>query len=77
MRSFLVALIVAGLGVIAEAQGTTDWTQWRGLSRDGVIASFTSPQTWPDAIRSFKVAKCNLKERSGCSSSARNLFEVI
>src|SRR6185295_8881241 len=43
MRSFLVAVFLAGLSVIAEAQGTTDWTQWRGPTRDGDIGSFTPP----------------------------------
>ena len=33
-----------------QAQSPTDWTQWRGASRDGIIASFTPPQTWPDAL---------------------------
>jgi outer membrane protein assembly factor BamB len=49
-RSFYVAVIIAGLGAIVEAQGPTDWTQWRGPARDGVIASFTPPPTWPDAL---------------------------
>src|SRR5512147_1655690 len=24
-----------------------DWTQWRGPNRDGALASFTEPRTWP------------------------------
>jgi len=49
-RSLYVAVIIAGLSAIVEAQGPTDWTQWRGPARDGVIASFTPPPTWPDAL---------------------------
>ena len=41
---------MAGLTAIAQSQSPTDWTQWRGPSRDGIIASFTPPQTWPDAL---------------------------
>jgi outer membrane protein assembly factor BamB len=59
-------MVVVGLSAIAEAQrpagtGTAagadpstplgaGWTQWRGPARDGVIASFTPPATWPDAL---------------------------
>jgi outer membrane protein assembly factor BamB len=49
-RSCCVAVVVAGLGAIGEAQGPTDWTQWRGPARDGLVASFTPPATWPDAL---------------------------
>ena len=49
-RSLYVAVIIAVLGAIVEAQGPTDWTQWRGPARDGVIASFTPPPTWPDTL---------------------------
>lgn len=49
-RSFCVAVVIMGLGATARAQGPTDWTQWRGPARDGVIASFTPPPTWPDAL---------------------------
>src|SRR5690349_7907626 len=45
-----VAVVMAGLSAIAQSQRPTDWTQWRGASRDGIIASFTPPQTWPDAL---------------------------
>ena len=38
------------MSAIAQSQSPTDWTQWRGPSRDGIIGSFTPPQTWPDAL---------------------------
>ena len=49
-RSLCVAVVIVGLGAIALAQSVTDWTQWRGPARDGVIASFTPPAAWPDAL---------------------------
>ena len=49
-RSFCFAVAIVGVGVIANAQRPTDWTQWRGPARDGVIASFTPPATWPERL---------------------------
>jgi outer membrane protein assembly factor BamB len=57
-RTLYAAVAVAGLSAIAQAQRPADpatasgagWTQWRGPARDGVIASFTPPATWPDAL---------------------------
>jgi hypothetical protein len=49
-RSCYIAVVMAGVCAIAEAQGPADWTQWRGPARDGVIASFTAPATGPDAL---------------------------
>jgi len=35
---------------------STDWPQWRGPNRDGVIASFTEPKPWPEKLtRKWKV----------------------
>ena len=34
----------------------TDWPQWRGPNRDGVIPSFTEPKPWPEKLtRKWKV----------------------
>ncbi len=27
-----------------------DWPQWRGPNRDGKVAGFTAPQTWPERL---------------------------
>lgn len=29
----------------------SDWPQWRGEKRDGVITSYRSPQSWPERLR--------------------------
>src|SRR5437667_3243418 len=35
---------------------TADWPQWRGPNRDGSIASFTEPKSWPEKLtRKWKV----------------------
>jgi outer membrane protein assembly factor BamB len=49
MRRISVMMFAAGtlLAVHVSAQ---DWTQWRGPNRDGATASFTAPQTWPQAL---------------------------
>jgi outer membrane protein assembly factor BamB len=56
-RSVFVVITIAALTVIAQAQRpSTDWTQWRGPNRDGAIAAFAAPATWPDALmRRWKV----------------------
>lgn len=34
-----------------EAQRpSTDWTQWRGPTRNGIVAGFTAPATWPETL---------------------------
>jgi outer membrane protein assembly factor BamB len=60
-RIFCVAVGIVGMGVIGQAQRPTDWTQWRGPARDGVIASFTAPAAWPDAL----VRKWNVEVGTG------------
>src|SRR5262245_62592487 len=48
-------VIVMAAGLSAQTR-SSDWTQWRGPNRDGAIASFTAPATWPDALtRKWKV----------------------
>ena len=42
-----------GVGVIlvgATSVFGQDWPQWRGANRDGKVAGFTAPQTWPQAL---------------------------
>lgn len=44
MRSFVVLLACTSMAVAA------DWSQWRGTHRDGVVADFTPPETWPKEL---------------------------
>jgi outer membrane protein assembly factor BamB len=32
------------------APGLSDWPQWRGVNRDGVVAAFTEPKAWPEQL---------------------------
>jgi len=51
-RSTLVVVIaLVGLMAVTEAQRpSTDWPQWRGPNRDGAVASFTAPTSWPERL---------------------------
>ena len=47
----LVAIVVfTGLTAVVGGQTAPDWTQWRGPSRDGTLASFVEPKPWPDTL---------------------------
>src|SRR5688500_10092356 len=37
--------------VTSVSAETQDWSQWRGPSRDGVLASASLPQTWPSTVK--------------------------
>src|SRR6185295_11983784 len=47
----------AGLTAVVSAQSTgPDWPQWRGPNRDGTLAVFTAPKTWPETLtRKWKI----------------------
>jgi len=47
MRVIIGILLTCWLATPAWAQ---DWTQWRGPSRDGVVASNALPVTWPTTV---------------------------
>src|SRR5262249_4470785 len=51
-RTVAIALVVfVGLSALTAAQrASTDWTQWRGPGRDGVIAAFSAPSSWPERL---------------------------
>ena len=52
-----VMAVVAVTASVASAQTRpADWPQWRGPNRDGTIASFTEPKSWPEKLtRKWKV----------------------
>jgi outer membrane protein assembly factor BamB len=40
------------LVVLMVSQGAAqDWPQWRGANRDGAIASFKEPSSWPESLK--------------------------
>ncbi|HJQ69844.1 MAG TPA: PQQ-binding-like beta-propeller repeat protein [Blastocatellia bacterium] len=49
----LCALCASVVNLIALSAVTfaQDWPGWRGPNRDGVVASFTAPKTWPESLK--------------------------
>ena len=46
-----IGVIVGGVVLIAASRVfAEDWPQWRGPNRDGKVAGFTAPQTWPKTL---------------------------
>ena len=50
-RASIVVVVFTGLvtGVIAQ-QSPADWPQWRGPNRDGAVARFAAPASWPEQL---------------------------
>src|SRR5215510_10647384 len=50
-RKALIGLLGAvSLTAAVEAQKGGDWPQWRGPNRDGTLAAFAEPKSWPDQL---------------------------
>jgi outer membrane protein assembly factor BamB len=50
-KLYAATILVAGLsGAVASQTRPGDWPQWRGPNRDGHVAGFVPPQTWPDRL---------------------------
>ena len=52
------------LGLSNQVLFAQDWPGWRGPARDGIITSFSAPQTWPDQLK----VKWKLQVGAGHSS---------
>jgi outer membrane protein assembly factor BamB len=51
-----VAVLTACAGAIAAQSSPQDYTQWRGLNRDGAASAFAAPTSWPDLLtRRWKI----------------------
>jgi outer membrane protein assembly factor BamB len=42
-------VVVLAIGVAGQSR-PADWPQWRGPNRDGGVASFTEPKSWPERL---------------------------
>ena len=49
-----VCCVVVAAAATAYPQ---DWPQWRGVHRDGKVAGFTAPETWPKAPEAAEALK--------------------
>jgi len=57
LSRYLPLVFLLGSSTVLVSQGSgSDWPQFRGPNRDGVVASFTEPKTWPERLtRVWKV----------------------
>ena len=46
--SFFASMLFVATVPIAAGQ---DWTQFRGPNRDGAVAAFDLPDTWPEGLQ--------------------------
>lgn len=50
-RTLVAIAILAGFTAVLAGQGVAqDWPQWRGPNRDGVLAAFREPTSWPERL---------------------------
>lgn len=50
-RLFVLASMMAATGLALSGQSVAqDWTQFRGPTRDGVMATFAEPAVWPNSL---------------------------
>ncbi len=46
-----IGLVICLVVISASCAVAQDWPQWRGPDRDGKVAGFTAPQTWPSELK--------------------------
>lgn len=51
MKSSKVILTIILLVAFSQSALAQDVTQWRGANRDGAIAGFVAPKTWPEQLK--------------------------
>jgi outer membrane protein assembly factor BamB len=50
--SLIGIIVFSGFCIVAAGQNAgSDWPQWRGPNRDGTLASFAEPKSWPDSLK--------------------------
>jgi outer membrane protein assembly factor BamB len=50
MTYLKLAWMAVAVATLAPATAAQEWSQWRGPNRDGVIAAFREPASWPAAL---------------------------
>ncbi len=54
---FLSTVVVGVVVLAADAAHAQDWSQWRGDQRDGKVAEFTAPASWPkELVKKWEVS---------------------
>ena len=48
--SLLITLLIALFFMVSFNSSAQDWTQWRGVNRDGKVTGFKAPKTWPKEL---------------------------
>ena len=49
-RQFAITILIVALAGVVRGVAQ-DWSQWRGPERNGIVASLTLPQAWPDQLK--------------------------
>src|SRR3954447_1659739 len=51
-----IVAITALTSIVERQRSCGDWPQWRGPNRDGTVATFAEPKSWPDQLtRRWKI----------------------
>jgi outer membrane protein assembly factor BamB len=52
--------LIGALIISAPYIAAQDWPQWRGPNRDGAVAQFREPATWPEALKQQWIVEAGL-----------------